>query len=196
MKPAKKLILAGFFILFSLNSFIQILKMKLLISIVFLFLFSSLFSQEQFSVFFDSNKFDLKKAEIKKLNDWISKNSLVKVIGVYGFCDEDGSTGFNDTLAKKRIDYVFNSINTRIKFREDFKSRSFGELNNTSKIKSENRKVTLFFIQPKDFARENEIIGVKKIEIKSVNSSIVRNQKKSNFQICLFLKIQTEQNLK
>ncbi len=144
--------------------------MKLLISILFLLLFSNAFCQEQFSVFFDSNKFDLKKAEITKLNDWISKNSLVKVIGVYGFCDEDGSMGFNDTLAKKRIDFVFNNIKTKIKFREDFKTRSFGELNNTSKIKSENRKVTLFYIQPKDFSRENEIIGIKKTKIKPVET--------------------------
>jgi outer membrane protein OmpA-like peptidoglycan-associated protein len=155
--------------------------MKSLFSIFLLLLFSNTFSQEQFSVFFDSNKFDLKKTEIIKLNDWIAKNNLVKVIGVYGFCDEDGSTGFNDTLAKKRIDYVFNSIKTKIKFREDFKTRSFGEINNTSKIKSENRKVTLFFIQPKDFPRENEIIGIKKTEIKLVNLGIVEKLEKIKF---------------
>ncbi len=131
-------------------------------------LLSKTFSQEQFSVFFDSNKFELKKTEIIKLNEWISENNRVKVVGVYGFCDEDGSIGFNDTLAKKRIESIFNIIKTKIKFREDFKTRSFGELNNTSKIKAENRKVTLFFIQPKDFARENEIIGITKEKPKVV----------------------------
>ncbi len=155
--------------------------MRLLFSIFLLLFFSNAFCQEQFSVFFDSNKFDLKKTENTKLNDWIAKNSSVKVVGVYGFCDEDGSTGFNDTLAKKRIDYVFNSIKTKIKFREDFKTRSFGELNNTSKIKAENRKVTLFYIQPKDFPRENEIIGIKKVENYDLSSQAQSRQEKIKF---------------
>jgi outer membrane protein OmpA-like peptidoglycan-associated protein len=139
--------------------------MKIFSLIIFYLIFNNCFSQEKFSVFFESNKYVLKNPEILKLKNWIIKNNKVKVIGVYGFCDEDGSTSYNDTLAKKRIDYVFSLINNKIKFREDFKTRNFGELNNSSKIKSENRKVTLFYIQPKDFFREDEIIGIKKIEI-------------------------------
>ncbi len=138
--------------------------MKNLFLIFFIIFNLYSFSQEQFSVYFDSNKFDLKKNEINKLNSWILKNNKVKVIGVYGFCDEDGSDGYNDTLSKKRINFIFNIIKSKIKFREDFKTRRFGELNNVSKIKSENRKVTLYFIQPKDFDKENEIIGIKKQE--------------------------------
>ncbi len=165
--------------------------MKKLFSILLVLLLSNSFSQEQFSIYFDSNKFDLKKSEIIKLNNWISKNFQVKIIGVYGFCDEDGSIGFNDTLAKKRIDFVFNIIKTKIKFREDFKTRSFGELNNTSKIKAENRKVTLFFIQPKDFARENEIIGIKKADpkvvLKTENPDIIEKPKKIKFPRKLLL---------
>ena len=165
------------------------MKPFLLITL-FLFYVNS-FSQEQFSVFFDSNKFDLKKSEITKLNNWIAKNNQVKIIGVYGFCDEDGSTGFNDTLAKKRINFVFEIIKTKIKFRDDFKTRSFGELNNTSKIKSENRKVTLFFIQPKDFARENEIIGINKEKPKVISKTeipnIIEKPKKISFPRKLLL---------
>lgn len=165
--------------------------MKPFFIIFFLLIYSNCFCQEQFSIFFDSNKFDLKKTEITKLNDWISKNNQVKVIGVYGFCDEDGSTGFNDTLAKKRINFIFNIIKTKIKFREDFKTRSFGELNNTSKIKAENRKVTLFFIQPKDFDRENEIISVKKIDQRIVSkteiSDVIEKPKKIKFPKKLLL---------
>lgn len=142
--------------------------MKKLFLILFILTFLNVFSQEKFSLFFDSNKYELNKTEFTKLNDWISKNNQVKVIGVYGFCDEDGSNEYNDTLAKKRINYIFNFIKNKIKFREDFKTRSFGELNNLSKIKAENRKVTLFFIQPIDFARENEIIGIKKVVPKVV----------------------------
>ena len=137
--------------------------MKKLFKIFCLLFFLSANAQEQFSLFFDSDKFDLKKTELKKLELWMTYKPLVKVIGVDGFCDEDGSNGYNDTLSKKRINYIFDIIKNKIKFRNDFKTRSFGELNNLSKIKAENRKVTLFFIQPKDFSRENEIIIRKKI---------------------------------
>ncbi len=139
--------------------------MKSFFAFLLFFAFANSYSQEQFSVFFDSNKFDLKKQEITKLNNWILAHKEVKIIGVYGFCDEDGTNGFNDTLAKKRIDFVFNTFNGKVKMREDFKTRSFGELHNISKIKAENRKVTLFYILPKDFSHENEIIALSKSNI-------------------------------
>lgn len=137
--------------------------MRVVYAILFCSIVSSVFSQEQISFFFDSNKFKLKKVEIEKLNNWTTLNKEAKIVGAYGFCDEDGSVGYNDTLARKRIDFVFNLIKNKVKIREDFKTRSFGELHTTSKIKAENRKVTLFYILPKDFAREEEIIRVKKI---------------------------------
>jgi outer membrane protein OmpA-like peptidoglycan-associated protein len=123
---------------------------------------SCVFSQEQVSFYFDSNKFILKKDELLKKDQWLAQHKEVKIIGAYGFCDEEGSVGFNDTLARKRIDYVFNAIKGKVKIREDFKTRSFGELHTLSKIKAENRKVTLYYIQPKDFVREAEIIREKK----------------------------------
>jgi outer membrane protein OmpA-like peptidoglycan-associated protein len=136
--------------------------MKFLALVLFCFVFAtSAFSQEQFSVYFDSNKFDLAPKEIKNLNQWILANPTVKIVGIYGFCDEDGSSGFNDTLAKNRITFVYNLLKDKIKTRDDFKTRSFGELHNLSKIKAENRKVTLFYILAKDLPRENEILGIK-----------------------------------
>ncbi|PWA07082.1 OmpA family protein [Flavobacterium laiguense] len=136
--------------------------MKFLAALLFCFTVSSVFSQEQVSFYFDSNTFSLKKEELLKLNQWLVKHKEDKILGVYGFCDEEGSVGYNDTLARKRIDYVFNAIKGKVKIREDFKTRSFGELHALSKIKAENRKVTLYYIQPKDFGHETEIIKEKK----------------------------------
>jgi outer membrane protein OmpA-like peptidoglycan-associated protein len=129
----------------------------------FLFILTSDFcwSQEQFSVYFNSNKFELIASQRQSLNAWINQNKTSKVIGVYGFCDEDGSTQYNDTLASKRIDHVFQIIKKEIKIREDFKTRSFGELHQNSPDKAKNRKVTLFFLKEKDIPRENEILGIK-----------------------------------
>ncbi len=139
--------------------------MKRLSLIMLLFFCNLLQSQEQFSIYFESDKYELTAAESKRLDEWMLKNADVKVVGIYGFTDEDGTTGYNDTLAKKRVDFIFNRIRGKIKFREDFKTRSFGELHQLSKIKAENRKVTLFFIKAADIPRENEILGIKEIPV-------------------------------
>ncbi|MGG7034269.1 MAG: OmpA family protein [Flavobacterium sp.] len=131
---------------------------------IFLFVLgfiANISAQEQFSVYFDSNKYELNKSQIKRLNNWLEINKDSKVVGAYGFCDEDGSTLYNDTLSQRRVDFVYNLIKNKIKIREDFKSISFGELHSQSKVKAENRKVTLYYILPKDFSHEAEIVKVK-----------------------------------
>lgn len=136
--------------------------MKFYLALLFGFMVSCVFAQERVSFFFESNKFVLNKVELSKLNQWLIANKAVKVVGVYGFCDEEGSVGYNDTLAKKRIDYVFSVIKNKVKIREDFKTRNFGELHTSSAVKAENRKVTLYYILPKDFVNEETIIAQKK----------------------------------
>lgn len=133
---------------------------KLLLYTLFFITFQSVIAQEQFSVFFDSNKFEATKVETKKLQDWMASNKDVKIVAINGYTDEDGSNGFNDTLASKRVNFVFNQVKDKIKIREDFKTRSFGENFNQSKNKADNRKVTVFYILAKDLARENEILGI------------------------------------
>lgn len=134
----------------------------------FLFIVVSnfLFSQEQFPVYFESNKFELNSKEMGELNSWIAENKNNKIVAIHGFTDEDGTTGFNDTLAQKRVNCIFKSVKNQIKIREDFKTRSFGESFVQSKNKDENRKVIIYYILEKDLAREDEILGIKKEIIK------------------------------
>lgn len=139
--------------------------MKNIVNVLILLVFCAAKSQKQFTVYFDSNKFELPTVELTKLDLWVSQNTSIKIIGANGYCDEDGSAASNDTLAKKRINTVFTLLKNRLKFREDFKSHSFGELHKLSSKKAENRKVTLFFIEPKDFERENEILGIKNRQV-------------------------------
>jgi len=128
----------------------------------FLFISGTINGQEQFTVYFESNKFDLIEKEKEKLYNWISLNKSNKIVAIYGFTDEVGTTGFNDTLAQKRVDFIFQNIKNQIKIREDFKTISFGESFIQSKNKSENRKVIIYYILEKDIAREDEILGIKK----------------------------------
>ncbi|MES2411030.1 MAG: OmpA family protein [Bacteroidota bacterium] len=137
----------------------------------FFFFFASIgycHAQEQFAVYFDSNKFELNTTESAKLGAWISENKNNKIVAVNGYTDEDGTSGFNDTLAQKRVDFIFNSVKNQIKIREDFKSRSFGESFRQSKNKAENRRVIIYYILEKDLVREDEILGIKKevVEVK------------------------------
>jgi outer membrane protein OmpA-like peptidoglycan-associated protein len=140
--------------------------MKNFYSYIFIiFINTTLVAQEQTSFYFDSNKFELKNNEIQKLNEWISAHKEVKIVAINGYTDEDGSIGFNDTLAQKRVDFIYKLVKDKVKIREDFKTRSFGKLHQQSNNKAENRRVTIYYLEAKDLAREDEILGIKKEEV-------------------------------
>lgn len=120
------------------------------------------FAQEQVSLYFDSNQFELTKKEENRLNQWLLANSNNKIVAIHGFTDEDGSNGFNDTLAQKRVDFIFSKVKDQIQIRADFKTLSLGEKFNQSANKAENRRVTIFYILEQDLPREAEILGLKK----------------------------------
>lgn len=120
------------------------------------------YAQEKFTVYFESNKFDLNPKETTRLNTWISENKNNKIVAIHGFTDEDGTNGFNDTLSQKRVNFIYTTVKTQIKTREDFKTRSFGETFDQSTNKAENRRVVIYFILEKDIPREDEILGIKK----------------------------------
>lgn len=131
-----------------------------------LYLFATIFvsAQEQLTVFFESNKFDLTIKENRKLQQWILENANSKVLAINGYTDEDGSIGFNDTLAKKRVNFIYNEIKERVKIRDDFKTRSFGKQHEQSVNKAENRRVTIYYLLEKDLAKENEILGIEEVK--------------------------------
>lgn len=119
-------------------------------------------AQEQFSVYFESNKHETSKKQSEILNNWILANKESKVVAINGFTDEDGTNVHNDSLSQRRVNFIHNLIlKNNVKIRDDFKTRSFGETHNQSKNKAENRKVVIYYILPKDLARENEILGIK-----------------------------------
>lgn len=118
-----------------------------------------MFGQEQFAVYFQSNKHTLAVSELSQLEKWISQNKSSKILTISGYTDEDGTNQYNDTLAKNRVETVFNLIKNKVKIREDFKRISFGEMHQHAKVKAENRKVVLFYLQEKDLHKEATILG-------------------------------------
>ncbi|MES2811358.1 MAG: OmpA family protein [Bacteroidota bacterium] len=122
-------------------------------------------AQEQFSVYFQSNKHTLPISESVELSKWIEQNKSSKILSINGYTDEDGTNQFNDTLAKKRVESVFKLVKDKVKIREDFKKISFGEMHSHSKNKAENRKVVIYFLKEADLGREAEIMGLKSKEV-------------------------------
>ncbi len=134
---------------------------KLILYVLFFVSTNWSYSQEQFSVYFESNRFGLSTTENTRLQDWIVNNQTSKILAINGYTDEDGSTQYNDTLSNRRVQKIYDNIIGKVKIREDFKRISFGELHKQSKVKSENRKVVIFYLKEQDLAREEEILGSK-----------------------------------
>ncbi|MEO7173824.1 OmpA family protein [Flavobacterium sp.] len=156
--------------------------MKYYILFLLILISAQSYAQEQFTVYFDSNKFELNPKENTKFTAWILENTKNKIVAVHGFTDEDGTNGFNDTLAGKRVDFIFNAVKNQIKIREDYKSRSFGESFEQSDNKADNRRVIIYYILEKDLARENEILGIKKEIVEKKPKSVIVYPEKLVFE--------------
>lgn len=118
-------------------------------------------AQEQFSVYFDTNKHELDAKELAGLKAWVIANKTSKIVGINGYTDEDGSVGLNDSLGQRRVDYVFGVIRGKVNIRSDFSTRNFGKLHKHESVKAKNRKATIYYLLEKDIPRENEILGIK-----------------------------------
>jgi len=129
--------------------------------LIFYFLTLNSNAQEQFSVYFESNKHNLTTAEYDSFLQWMANNKDSKILSIHGFTDEDGTNEYNDSLASRRVESILKIIDGKIKIREDFKKISFGENFKQSPDKKENRKVVVYYLLPKDLAREEEILGMK-----------------------------------
>lgn len=143
--------------------------MKFLVSIFFLISTSCLVAQQSVTFFFDTNKYVLNKVELSKLNKWLLDNKTSKIVSITGSTDEVGTTGYNDTLSQKRVNFIFSQIKGKIAIRNDFKTISLGENFQEKTSKSLNRKAVIHYILEKDIPRENEILGIKP-KLESLNT--------------------------
>ena len=106
----------------------------------------NLIAQEKLDVYFDFDKYDLNDASIKKINSWIAEGKSYRVTKLYGFCDWKGSNSYNDTLAMKRVNTVYDFLKASdVEVLKEIEIRGFGEDFEQSKIQSENRRVTIIF---------------------------------------------------
>lgn len=118
------------------------------------------YAQEQFSVYFETNKHELSSTEQARLREWMASNKTSKILAINGYTDEDGSVGLNDTLAQRRVSFVYDIVKDNMKIRQDFKTRSFGKLHKQDAVKAKNRKATIYYLLEKDLDKENQILGI------------------------------------
>lgn len=112
---------------------------------IFLIAFSS-FAQEKLSVYFDFDKHELNETAVKKINSWIAEGKDYQVTKLYGFCDWKGTNSYNDTLALKRVNEVYNFlVASEIDVIKDIEIRGFGEDFEQSPVQGENRRVTIVY---------------------------------------------------
>lgn len=157
--------------------------MKYLIAILFLVI-NYAAAQENFSVFFDRNESRLTMKEEFRLKEWIRRNKKSKVVAINGYTDEVGTTHYNDSLAQKRVDFVFSYIKGKVTIRDDFKSRSFGEKFAKKGKDSENRRATIYFILEKDLEKENEILGIKEEKkVEAIKIALPKDTTSLDFKI-------------
>lgn len=120
--------------------------------LLFLWLFSLYgFGQNKLEAFFDFNQ-DVPNAASKiKIEQWVRDNKNAEITKVFGFCDSVDDSKYNKDLALRRINSmlaIFKENNIRIA--EKVELKPFGKDFKYSKIQSENRKVEVFYILPKE----------------------------------------------
>lgn len=125
--------------------------MKKCILLFLFFITFSVVAQENKTVFFDFDKFNLNETTLLQLNTWVTENKNIEVTKIYGFCDWKGSNNYNDSLSIKRVKTVNDYLKKQnIKVKGNYEVRGFGEDFEQSKVQSENRKVVIVYDKIKE----------------------------------------------
>ena len=139
--------------------------MKNLFSLLFLLFFSYLSAQIKTTetVYFEFDKYNLYKAQIQTIVDFIKKIDTTKVesIQIYGYCDDRGNNDYNYKLSDNRVKTVrdiltsngFNKNKIVIiegKGRVVLTNDTFENLNET---RSKNRRVDLLIVKKNSFGK-------------------------------------------
>ena len=115
------------------------------------------FGQSKFTVYFDTDSYQLKFSELNRL-DKILKNKKLKFTKVIGYCDYRASNGYNDTLAMNRANFVYVIIE-KVTNQKQIEIESKGENFEQKSDLKLNRKVEIFYeelITEKALQKENK----------------------------------------
>jgi outer membrane protein OmpA-like peptidoglycan-associated protein len=124
--------------------------------LIMLLVASSLYSQEKFTVYFDTDKYILNQKQDSILTGFIQKKD-VKVNKVSGFCDFRASNAYNYQLGLNRANTILNALQISDKSSiivvskgEEFKQKTHLALNRKVEIEYEVNKIVLESIPAKE----------------------------------------------
>lgn len=94
-----------------------------------------------------------------EINEWISQNKNAEILKIYGYCDSVDINNYNKKLARRRINSVIEILKTHsIAFHENLKINAIGEDFNQAKLQSQNRKVTVSFVEKSQNKVESPLV--------------------------------------
>ncbi|MFY7987935.1 MAG: OmpA family protein [Flavobacterium sp.] len=108
-----------------------------------LFISSISFAQTKFTVYFDTDSYQLNPSELNRL-DGLLKGKNLKFIKLIGYCDYRASNGYNDTLAFNRAGFV-KGIIEKVTNQKQIEIESKGENFEQNSDLKQNRKVEIFY---------------------------------------------------
>lgn len=170
--------------------------MKKGFQILLLLFFGCLSAQEkgEQSVYFEFDKFDLKKNQINKITEILnsSNTSRFDAIQLFGYCDDRGSDDYNDKLSNKRVATVQkflldNGISQNKIFICEGRGRVVFDkdsVKDIQKTRDKNRRVDLIFIKNTvytafpAFPKVGDLILLDKIEFDLGSSILTAKAKK------------------
>ena len=80
----------------------------------FLLLFGLILSaQEKASFYFDFNKETFNPKQNELFLNWLNQANDKEVLMINGYCDWYGTINYNDSLASRRINTVYNELNEK-----------------------------------------------------------------------------------
>jgi len=119
------------------------------------------FGQNKFTVYFDTDSYQLELSELNRLDNFL-KNRDLKFTKVIGYCDYRASNGYNDTLSFNRAKFVSHIIE-KITNQKQIEIESKGENFQQDSNLVLNRKVEIYY--------EESILKVVEVESSKPNLS-------------------------
>lgn len=110
---------------------------------IFILIHSISFSQNKFTVYFDTDSHQLQLSELNKLDNFL-KNKDAKILKLIGYCDYRASNGYNDTLAFNRAKFV-KGIIEKVTDQKQIEIESKGENFKQNSNLTLNRKVEIYY---------------------------------------------------
>ena len=114
----------------------------------FLLLFGLVLSaQEKASFYFDFNKETFNPKQNELFLKWLNQDIDKEVLMINGYCDWYGTLDYNDSLAYRRINTVYNELKDKsiISFSETLIIKGFGERTRMNSKQELNRRVDILF---------------------------------------------------